>query len=102
MNKQIEVLEKTMKIQVVTPEVTEVEIELPFYGKNKIENPTEFVKVDENKMAAKIRFYGGEPASYMKVYAEHLSHPGINDFYPCEKQEFDFAFADFVESISNI
>jgi len=94
--------QKTIKIKIETPQVTEVEIALPFYGKNKIENPTEWVYVDENEIAAKIRFFDGKPASYMRVFAEHLSHPRINDFYPCEKSEFDFAMGVFVESISNI
>ena len=94
--------QKTIKIKIETPQVTEVEIALPFYGKNHLKNPNEFVKIDEDEMAVKIRFYGGEPASYMKVFAVHLSHPSITDFYPIEKVEFDMAFASFVESISNI
>ena len=96
--------QKTIKIKIETPQVTEVEIALPFYGKNDMKKPTEYIKVDEKENAIKIsKHYSGNGWYAMnRGKIQWFYRPAIADFYPIEKQEFDMAFAEFVESISNI
>jgi len=95
---------KTLTIEVDIPQKTKFEIELPFYGKNDLKKPTEYIKVDVKENAIKIsKHHSGNGWYAMNRGKVHWFYgPSIADFYPIEKQEFDMAFASFVESISNI
>ena len=96
--------QKTIKIKIETPQVTEVEIALPFYGKNDLEKPTEYIKVDEEEdtIVVSRHNHSNEWFHLIKSRAKYQVRPTLNDFYPIEKVEFDMAFAEFIESISDI
>ena len=94
--------QKTIKIKVETPQVTEVEIALPFYGVDNPEKPRHYIKVETPEKAISLTKWSNDDWSYFTSDPLFISRPSLSEFYPIEKQEFDMAFAEFVESISNI
>ena len=94
--------QKTIKIKIETPQVTEVEIALPFYGVDNPEKPQKYINIKTPTKAIRLTNWDVGDWSFYITNPNHMTYPNIGEFYPIEKQEFDMAFAEFVESISNI
>jgi len=93
----------TLLYPVEMSHVEEIEIELPFYGKNLETDPTEFVYVDKGGKATVIRKYAGIWRSLITISdARDMNHPGLNDYYEATFEEFREAFNDFIRQMSNI